>query len=511
MGSGIFWIEMFGFVMAGVALGYFVRQRMSRKMLESSETLSTRIIAEAKKEAETIKKEAVLQAKDNLLKVKSDLEKETREKKDELDSLEKRIRQKEENLEKRMDLMVQKESNLEKREKSLMGKESHIEEKRGELDRVLREQNTKLEKIAGITAEEAKTALVQSIQEDARRDAGILVRNIEEEARRTAEKKASEILAHAVQRYAGDFVAENSVSVVTLPSEEMKGRIIGREGRNIRAIEAATGTDLIIDDTPEAVVLSSFNPIRREIARLSLERLISDGRIHPGRIEDVVKKVTTEVENIVRETGERVSFDSGVHDVHPEIINLLGKLKYRTSFSQNVLQHSVEVAHLAGIMAAELRLNVKEAKRAGLLHDIGKAVIAQQFPEAMSSVLRLIEEDGYSHTDAEREILDGYTHCDIGAWLAGRWSLPPAIVESIEMHHAPSTLPNPHVLTHATHVADALCNRFGIRSTNANAPCEYEQTSADAIGVDDSLIAHIEERLDRQRGLIGAMATGGIY
>ncbi len=407
MGSGIFWIEMFGFVMAGVALGYFIRHRMSRKMLESSETLSTRIIAEAKKEAETIKKEAVLQAKDNLLKVKADLEKETREKKDELDSLEKRIRQKEENLEKRMDLMVQKESNLEKREKSLMGKESLIEEKRGELDRVLREQNTKLEKIAGITAEEAKTALVQSIQEDARRDAGILVRNIEDEARRTAEKKASEILAHAVQRYAGDFVAENSVSVVTLPSEEMKGRIIGREGRNIRAIEAATGTDLIIDDTPEAVVLSSFNPIRREIARLSLERLISDGRIHPGRIEDVVKKVTTEVENIVRETGERVSFDSGVHDVHPEIINLLGKLKYRTSFSQNVLQHSVEVAHLAGIMAAELRLNVKEAKRAGLLHDIGKAV------------------------DHEVE----GTHAAIGADLAKKYGESDRIVQAIATHH----------------------------------------------------------------------------
>lgn len=306
-----------------------------------------------------------------------------------------------------MDLMVQKESNLEKREKSLMGKESHIEEKRGELDRVLREQNTKLEKIAGITAEEAKTALVQSIQEDARRDAGILVRNIEEEARRTAEKKASEILAHAVQRYAGDFVAENSVSVVTLPSEEMKGRIIGREGRNIRAIEAATGTDLIIDDTPEAVVLSSFNPIRREIARLSLERLISDGRIHPGRIEDVVKKVTTEVENIVRETGERVSFDSGVHDVHPEIINLLGKLKYRTSFSQNVLQHSVEVAHLAGIMAAELRLNVKEAKRAGLLHDIGKAV------------------------DHEVE----GTHAAIGADLAKKYGESDRIVQAIATHH----------------------------------------------------------------------------
>lgn len=398
---------MFGFVMVGVALGYVLRLRMSKKMLESSETLSTRIIAEAKKEADTIKKEAVLQAKDNLLKVKSDLERETKEKKAEVDSLEKRIRQKEENLDKRMDLLVQKESNIEKREKSLMGRESSLEEKRGELDRVLREQKMRLEQIAGITSEEARKTLVQSIQEEARREAGTIVRNIEEEARRTAEKKASEILAHAVQRYAGDFVAENSVSVVTLPSEEMKGRIIGREGRNIRAIEAATGTDLIIDDTPEAVVLSSFNPIRREIARLSLERLISDGRIHPGRIEDVVKKVTTEVETIVRETGERVSFDTGVHDVHPEIVTLLGKLKYRTSFSQNVLQHSVEVAHLAGIMAAELRLNIKEAKRAGLLHDIGKAV------------------------DHEVE----GTHAAIGADLAKKYGESDRIVQAIATHH----------------------------------------------------------------------------
>lgn len=407
MGSGIFWIEVFGFVMLGVFLGYGVRLRMSKKMLESSENLSARIIAEAKKEAETIRKESILQAKDNLLKVKADLEKETREQKTEFDALEKRIRQKEENLEKRMDIMVQKESNLEKRERGLIGRETSLEEKRVELDRIIREQKGKLEQIAGITADDAKKSLIQSMQDEARREAAVLIRNIEDEARRNAEKKASEILAHAVQRYSGDFVAENSVSVVTLPNEEMKGRIIGREGRNIRAIEAATGTDLIIDDTPEAVVLSSFNPIRREIAKISLERLISDGRIHPGRIEDVVKKVTTEVETTIRETGERVSFDAGVHDVHPEILNLIGKLKYRTSFSQNVLQHSVEVAHLAGIMAAELRLNVKEAKRAGLLHDIGKAV------------------------DHEVE----GTHAAIGAELAKKYGESDRIVQAIATHH----------------------------------------------------------------------------
>jgi ribonuclease Y len=245
------------------------------------------------------------------------------------------------------------------------------------------------------------------METEAKRDAAVLVRKIEEEAKRTADKQSREIIAYSIQRYAGDFVAENTVSVVNLPSDEMKGRIIGREGRNIRAIEAATGIDLIVDDTPEAVVLSSFDPIRREVARISLERLISDGRIHPGRIEDIVKKVRTEVDTIIRETGERTSFDVGVHDIHPEIINLLGSLKYRKSFSQNVLQHSIEVAHLTGMMAAELKMNVKEAKRAGLLHDIGKAI------------------------DHEVE----GTHAAIGADYAKRFGESPRIVQAIATHH----------------------------------------------------------------------------
>ncbi len=245
------------------------------------------------------------------------------------------------------------------------------------------------------------------MEADAKRDAALMVRKIEDEAKFTADRKSREIIAYSIQRYAGDFVAENTVSVVNLPSEEMKGRIIGREGRNIRAIEAATGIDLIVDDTPEAVVLSSFDPIRREVARISLERLIQDGRIHPGRIEDIVKKVKVEVDQIIRETGEKASFDVGVHDIHPDIINMLGSLKYRKSYSQNVLQHSMDVAYLTGMMAAELKMNVKEAKRAGLLHDIGKAI---------------------DHK------VEG-THAAIGADYAKRFGENPRIVQAIATHH----------------------------------------------------------------------------
>jgi ribonuclease Y len=270
--------------------------------------------------------------------------------------------------------LSQKEANIDHREKSLLPKESLLTEKHERLDRIIAEEREKMEKIAGISSEEAKKYLIQTMEEEAKHEAAAVIRKIEEETKRTADNKAREILAYAVQRYAGDVVAENTVSVIALPNDEMKGRIIGREGRNIRAIEAATGIDLIVDDTPEAVVLSSFDPIRREVARMSLERLISDGRIHPGRIEDIVKKVSGEVDTIIREIGERASFDVGVHDIHPEIITLLGSLKYRTSYSQNVLQHSIDVSYLMGMMAAELKMNVKEAKRAGLLHDIGKAV-----------------------------------------------------------------------------------------------------------------------------------------
>ena len=394
-------------VLAGIVAGFILKQIFTAKKTKASENLAARIVEESKKEAETIKKEAILQAKENFLKLKADFDRETKDTKNDLDGLEKRIRSKEENLDKRIDSLAQKETSIEGREKSLVTKEAAIEEKHNKLDAVLEEQKEKLQKIAGISPEEAKNILIQSMEAEAKRDAAALIRKIEEEAKLTADRISREIIAYAILRYAGDYVAENTVSVVNLPTEEMKGRIIGREGRNIRAIEAATGIDLIVDDTPEAVVLSSFDPIRREVARISLERLIQDGRIHPGRIEEIVKKVRVEVEQIIRETGEKASFDVGVHDIHPDIINMLGSLKYRTSYSQNVLQHSIDVAYLTGIMAAELNMNIKEAKRAGLLHDIGKAV---------------------DHK------IEG-THAAIGADYAKRLGENPRIVQAIATHH----------------------------------------------------------------------------
>lgn len=394
-------------VAVGAALGYFLRKMISDRMLESSEKLAARITTEAQKEAENIKKEAILQAKDNLLKAKNEFEKETRDRRAEIEKVEERIHQKETNLEKKTDQLAQRESSFEKRENGLLDKENLLREKHDKVDAIIEEQRAQLERVAGISSEEAKESLVQLMVDDARHEAGGIIRRIEEETRREAEKKSREILAYAVQRYASDFVAENTVSVVNLPSDEMKGRIIGREGRNIRAIEAATGTDLIIDDTPEAVVISSFDPVRREVAKRALESLIHDGRIHPGRIEEIVKKVETEVDKIIRETGERVSFDAGVHDVHTELLTLLGRLRFRTSFSQNVLEHSIEVSHLAGMMASELKMNVKDAKRAGLLHDIGKAI------------------------DHEVE----GPHAAIGAEYARKYGESEKIVQAIAQHH----------------------------------------------------------------------------
>ena len=391
----------------GVAVGYLLRRMVSQKEVASAESLAARILGEAKKEAENIKKESLLQAKDNMIKVKTDLEKESKEKKQEFDAQERRIRTKEEHVEKRADALSQNEANIENREKLLVQKEQSLHDRHENVNRILQEQKQMLERIAGISSEEAKKMLLASMESEAKIEAAAIIRKVEDEAKRLADKKSQEVIAYAIQRYAGDFVAENTVSVVNLPNDEMKGRIIGREGRNIRAIEAATGIDLIVDDTPEAVVLSSFDPVRREVARISLERLISDGRIHPGRIEDIVKKVRTEVDAVIREAGERTCFDVGVHDVHPELVNLLGSLKFRKSFSQNVLQHSIEVAHLTAMMAAELKMNVKEAKRAGLLHDIGKAI------------------------DHEVE----GTHAAIGADYARRFGETANIVQAIATHH----------------------------------------------------------------------------
>jgi ribonuclease Y len=393
-------------VLGGLA-GFLVRKRFSEARVVSAKEVSKRIIEEAEKEAEILKKEALLQTKDKFYQEKADFEKETIEKRQELQNLEKRVVQKESHLDKKIELLEAKETEVTRKEKAVIQQEKAIVEQEKKVATLLEKQRLQLESIAKMTSEEAKRLLMESMENEAKYEAAKRIRKIEEEAREQADKKGKEIVSLAIQRYAGDYVAEKTVSVVNLPNEEMKGRIIGREGRNIRALEAATGIDLIIDDTPEAVILSGFNPIRREIARISLERLVSDGRIHPARIEEIVQKVEQEIETSVREAGEQATFDVGVHGIHPELIKLIGRLKYRTSFAQNVYQHSLEVAFLCGIMAAELGINVKQAKRSGLLHDIGKAV------------------------DHEVE----GSHGKIGADLARKYGESPIIVHAIASHH----------------------------------------------------------------------------
>lgn len=358
----------------GILVGFFVRKKLLESRVDSVEKYSQKVLTEAQKEAKSIKKEAALQAKDTLFQMKLDFEKETKEKKEQLTTQEKRLFFKEENLEKKTEQLDKRDGRLTEKERSLERAEEEIKKRQHEYSRVIEEQRKRLEGLAGISAEEAKQFLMRAMESEAKHDGAKLIRKIENEARADADRKAQEILALAVKRYAGDYVAEKTVSVVNLPNEEMKGRIIGREGRNIRAIEAATGIDLIIDDTPEAVILSGFNPVRREVAKISLERLIDDGRIHPARIEEIVSKVTKEIEAAIKEAGEQAAFDLGVHGINAELVKLIGRLKYRSSYAQNVLQHSKEVGFLCGIMAAELGVNVKQAKRSGILHDIGKAV-----------------------------------------------------------------------------------------------------------------------------------------
>ena len=361
-------------IIAGAVIGIIVRKKIVENKLDSAEEYSRKIILEASRQAETIRKEAQLQAKDKLYQMKLDFEEETRSRRKEVQSQEKRLFQKQETLDKKMEQFEQRESLVARKEVILANREKDINKKEGEFNRLIEEERRKLERIAGISAGEAKEILISSMESEARHEASKLIKRIETETREISNRKAQEILALAIKRYASDYVAEESVSVVNLPNDEMKGRIIGREGRNIRALEAATGIDLIIDDTPEAVVLSGFNPIRREVAKVALERLIEDGRIHPARIEEVVERVSREVETDIKESGEQATFDTGLHGIHPELIKLIGRLKYRSSYAQNVLQHSIEVAFLCGIMASELRLDEKKAKRIGLLHDIGKAV-----------------------------------------------------------------------------------------------------------------------------------------
>jgi len=391
----------------GLGAGYFLQRKMTAERSRLAERKAREAVEEAKREADAVRKEAEIQAKDHFFRARTEFEQEAKERRQELLNMEKRLLQKEENLEKRVDLLEQKEGGLTKREKTIQQQERTIGEKEKKYNLMIEEQGRLLEQIAGITADEAKERFMKLVESEMRHESAKLAKRIEEETQLQADKKAKEIIVAAIQRYAADYVAEETVSVVNLPNEEMKGRIIGREGRNIRALEAATGVDLIIDDTPEAVIISGFNPVRREVARITLERLITDGRIHPGRIEEIVAKAEQEIEQKMREAGERATFDLGVHGIHPELVRMVGRLKYRTSFAQNVLQHSLEVAFLAGAMAAELGLNIKQAKRAGLLHDIGKAV------------------------DHEVE----GSHALIGADLARKYAEAPKVVHSIAAHH----------------------------------------------------------------------------
>ena len=361
-------------LVAGALLGVFIQRHVTTKRIGEANELAQRIVEEARKEAQAQKKEILLQGQNEIFSQKHAFEVECKDQERALKNREKKLQDISDRMEEKMERITQKEHDILAQEKEQTQRERVLAEKEQQVEATLDEQERRLQEVSGLTAEEAKSRLFEEIESRTRHEAAKMMRVIETEARETADRKAKEILACAIQRYAGDYVGEQTVTAVTLPSEDMKGRIIGREGRNIRALEAATGVDLIIDDTPETVILSAYSPIRRQVARMALERLIQDGRIHPARIEDIVHKCEQELEVQIREVGEQATFDAGVHGINPDIIRLLGQLKYRTSFTQNVLQHSLEVSALCGMMAAELGMDIKRAKRAGLLHDIGKAV-----------------------------------------------------------------------------------------------------------------------------------------